>query len=104
MFSNKDPQHFLYGVILNEVYEHENDLDKGRFENYRHEAQPNSTNLTLDLPKPIPHHMEEWINWIAQHSPGTWSLSIEMKHVADGVATFSFDDITTAVMFKLVFG
>jgi hypothetical protein len=109
VYSQKDPARFLYGVILNEVYEHESDLDRGRFQNYTQSAQPNQINLDLDLGglsgiEPIHMQAEKWIDWIAQHSTALWSLSINMKDVSEGVAAFSFADSTTAVMFKLVFG
>ena len=102
VYSSRDPLHLLYGVILNEVYDCETDLDDGRFKNYSEFEQPNR--IELDLEEPIPRRVEGWLDWIAQHSSAPWNMSIQMQNVADGIIRFSFADATVAVMFKLVFG
>jgi hypothetical protein len=104
VYSSTDPLHFLYAIILNEVYDHETDLDDGRFKNYTRDEQPNRIDLNLNGPSPIPINVERWLDWIAQHSSAPWNLSVQMNHISDGIAIFSFADTTTAVMFKLVFG
>jgi hypothetical protein len=88
------------------VFDHERDLDNGRFEHFTHEGRENVVTLTLDesrCERPWNHQVRMWVNWIAEHVDSPWSLHVAMEHTRRGTFTFSFDDHVKAVFFKLVF-
>jgi hypothetical protein len=95
-----------YNVTVMPVYEHERDLDRGRFLFYSHEDQEYVVQIRRDENHPIPWklHCEPWVNWIAEHHQNPWSLRIEMENVHAGTFVFSFSDPTIAFMFKLAHG
>ncbi len=91
-----------YTVDLMPVYEHERELDRGRFEHYRIEQQEHVARITRkDSPEPFPVMFESWVNWLAEHNEQPWSVTLDMPHVHHAIFSFSFADLTVGTMFKL---
>jgi hypothetical protein len=43
------------------------------------------------------------LEWIALHSNGKWSFTVNMNHVSDGHCEFSFENVSACVAFALLF-
>lgn len=103
-FGVYDGLRLIYTVGLMRIYQHETALDAGRFVGFTEDEQPHKVSIRHDHSKvPMWVQSETWINWIAEHHDGTWSLDLTMHHVGDGTFHFSFDDLPVATMFKLLF-
>lgn len=93
-----------YTVELMTVYEHERDLDRGRFAHFQYDDQEFVARITRkDSPEPFPIMFETWVNWIAEQTDQPWSVRLDMAHVHHAVFIFSFADLTVGTMFKLAF-
>jgi len=77
------------------VYDHERGLDMGRYKSFGVVKHEHHVRLSQERDAAI------FVNWIAQHAVGKWSLCVE-DNLPDWV--FSFENPNDAVMFKLVFG
>jgi hypothetical protein len=101
-----DTNRVLYTAIVMDIYDHESDLSRGRFEYFSREAQEYSVKVkaTIQGWRAPDASVQQYVNWIAEHTQDSWSMEPYFNHVHDVDMTFSFADITTATMFKLVFG
>lgn len=95
---------FLYSILVMKVYEHERDLNQGRFLHFDHTPQQWTVAIHHEN-RVIPwwEKCEGMINWIAENADSPWSLGIEMEHIQKGTFTFSFQDPTIATFFKVMF-
>lgn len=94
----------LFTVRLMAVYEHERDMDRGRFSLFCREPLPHVVEIEKKAicdgtQQPW---FEAWINWLAEHCREPWSVSVEMIHVGQAQVKFSFGAAHDAVMFKMV--
>lgn len=96
----------LFTVGLMHVYEHERNLNDGRFKRFNRLPQPHAVVLTPDRFPVIgtPMDIGTMVTWIAEHCRGEWHMAIYMKDVNKGSISFRFADQTDAVLFRLVFG
>lgn len=92
-------QRVIAGASLMKVYEHERDLNRGRFQNFtQHETHEHHVR--------VPGHMhitEPMVNWIAEQVDTPWGLTVVDQAETGVLLDFSFTDIQSAVYFKLVF-
>jgi hypothetical protein len=86
------------------VYDHEKDMNRGRFARFRVEPFESFVHVTN-----VAHRPKTLIEWIAENVQGDWSM---MPHDPDIAETplhdtttfvFSFEKAVDAVVFKLVF-
>jgi hypothetical protein len=105
----------LYTIFLFEIYDHETNLNSGRFVNFNqttNDYQANclveSTNRTVFAGlefESLGHLVQRQVEWCAEttfRDPSHWNLSLEAHHVSKTGINFFFDDVTTAVTFKLL--
>lgn len=105
----------LYTILLFELYDHEMHLKSGRFVNYDGTIADNqatcmveSTNRTVFAGlefESIGHLVKRQVEWCAETTQSTdvrWNLSIDPQHINKMGISFFFDDVTTAVTFKLL--
>jgi hypothetical protein len=103
VYSNQNK--LTWTCILAKLYEHEQNLDAGRFVNFSRTPQAHLVQLDFSNEKePWWIAMATKINWIAEVTDEPWSLQPELQSVLHGSFTFGFADLGTAMMFKLVFG
>ena len=98
--------HCLFTVPLIELYENENNLNAGRFVNYR--SSPQEYKVLVDLKKTsggeeFRYHNLKMIEWVAQQVEDTWSFTLEAESVHKINTLFSFNSAINAVIFKMVF-
>lgn len=96
----------VYAAYHMPIYDHERNLDAGRFKHFTKEPRPHSTSILLDQGKEDFFWFDRvsvLINWIAEHVESPWSLHVDMDHATKGTFIFSFDDPVKGVLFKLVF-
>lgn len=98
-------QQHIYTLTLLAIYDHEKELDRGRFESFSMTPQEHAVSLPMIRGEPVWVTSERWVNWIAEQATSPWCLEPKFMEVF-GVETFrfSFEDVVTAVAFKLVFG
>lgn len=104
-------------VSMMSLYDHERDLNRGRFAHF--DRQPQAWPATVRLPQDDRFarwdRFTEMVNWIAEFADTPWSLDIvsdfevdEDLQPKDGTwtesARFSFEDSHLGFMFKMVFG
>lgn len=96
----------LFTVGLMHVYEHERNLNIGRFERFNRMPQPHRVVIEPERFPFIgdPLDVGTMVTWIADHCRGEWNMKINMSSVSTGSITFAFSDQTDAVLFRLVFG
>lgn len=105
----------LYTIFLFEIYDHEVRLNSGRFVNFNSTLRENqaafvveSTNRTVFAGlefESIGHVIQRQVEWCAETTfkdPSQWNLSLDPEHVHKMGINFFFDDVTTAVTFKLL--
>jgi hypothetical protein len=105
----------LYNIFLFEIYDHETKLNSGRFVNFDNTLSDNqaafmaeSTNRTIFAGlefESIGHLIQRQVEWCAESTfkdPSHWNLSLDPHHVSKMGISFFFDDVTTAVTFKLL--
>jgi hypothetical protein len=105
----------LYTIFLFEIYEHETKLNSGRFVNfnqatddYQATCVAESTHRTIFAGlefESIGHLIQKQVEWCAEttfRDPSHWNLSLDPHHVSKIGINFFFDDVTTAVTFKLL--
>lgn len=95
---------FLYAVFVLKLYEHERDLNAGRFACFRDTPMPWSVSIfheNHDTPWWV--KCEPMVGWIAENTDSAWNLTVSMNNVFEGNFIFSFEDPCTATFFKLAF-
>lgn len=91
------------------VYEHERDLNRGRFKDFTPEPQEWLGSVRIEGPivgDRIPqmrHEITLMINWIAEHVDTPWSLDYR-ENGATRYLDFSFSDSHLGFAFKILFG
>lgn len=100
-----DGDRILFAARLMPIYDHERDLMSGRFAKMR--PQPLSANeVVIEQPRggSTDEYLwfERYINWIAEHTSGFWGVKVNMVRLNLAKMTFSFENDTDAVVFKLV--
>lgn len=96
-------------ITLMHIYEHERDLNRGRFEHFDREAQRWPATIRLkDDSVLAERQVSRMVNWIAEQIDTPWSLDIEVDFdpgtdTYKDYARFSFEDSDLGVMFKIVF-
>jgi hypothetical protein len=94
----------IWTCLIMRIYDHEKDLDRGRFENFKRETREFTVSFKLtNQSQPWATLIGPMINWIAEIGNQPWSLDIDILHVGEGRFDFSFDELDVATMFKLVF-
>ena len=102
-------------VPLITLYEHEKNLNAGRFMHFKEDQQTHLVKLTINRRKKdeFDYKIQEWIDWVATHTDSNWNIAFDFpdQHrdaifntpIDQQIAiTFSFENLTTAVVFKLV--
>jgi hypothetical protein len=96
--------HHLYTMVLMKVGSREAKLDAGRFERY--DQTPKEFGVDINFTKAsleeCQRRMADYVTWIHTRGDQAWSLDITAHSVGDFCAHFSFEHLTTAVTFKLV--
>jgi hypothetical protein len=105
----------LYTMFLFELYHHEVKLNSGRFENFDNTVLENQASFTSASSnrqffagmefESFGHLVRRQVEWCAEMTykePQHWNLQIDPEHVAKIGVNFFFDDVTTAVSFKLL--
>lgn len=100
VFSNSDISNkgYLFRVKLMNINLLEVNLNNGRFMRYCEDDQPWKSSLQLSE-----MDFEERVNWIYRYVKCKWSFSIDMPNVHMGTMTFSFENVTEAIHFRLAF-
>lgn len=97
-------QQINYSVAVMKIYEHENQLNTGRFENFTHESQAWSVSIYHENKiEPWWKRAETLVEWVAENVDSPWSLDIKMEHVSAGHFIFTFADMSAATFFKMMF-
>jgi hypothetical protein len=97
--------HLLYTVELISLYDSERNLDAGRFEHFSIQPQQYSIKIKqMDMTgrEGFRWHVAQHVGWIAEQCRGTWSMALDRRHVSDHDMIYTFDNVTDAVLFKLV--
>ncbi|RYD63679.1 MAG: hypothetical protein EOP83_11585 [Verrucomicrobiaceae bacterium] len=98
-------QKLIWTCLLMRIYEHERDLDRGRFEGFQRSPCEHMISLSMgNGAAPWAALIGPMINWIAETTTEAWSLDVDIASVGEGVFHFSFAELDVAMMFKLVFG
>lgn len=88
------------------VYEHERDLNKGRFEHFttaRQEWVAEIDVIDEHRAEPFRQNVTAMVNWIAEHADAPWSLDWR-ETGSHRYLDFSFADSTHGFAFKILFG
>jgi hypothetical protein len=104
-----DSRRIGWVLWLMEVYEHERDLNRGRFANFTPEPQEWLASVRVEGPlvgdrlPQLRHEVTVMINWIAEHVETPWSLDYR-ENGAVRYLDFTFADSHLGFMFKILFG
>jgi hypothetical protein len=94
----------LYTIPLVDLYGSELKLNGGRFEHFTH--KPQEFKVLISFPRQngeeFRHAFKERLEWIAEQSNAPWSFSLLPEFVGRADVEFTFENVTTAVVFKLV--
>jgi hypothetical protein len=94
--------HHLYTMEMMKLQSGELTLNAGRFASFVRDEQPHTVTLRVDgNGDQMQRRLAELITWIAGQ-PGLWSFTLNAESVGRTSITFSFNHVTTAVTFKLV--
>lgn len=92
-------------LTMMDIYEHERNVDRGRFEHYDRQPQDWVATIKVEPEKgPLTQWVPQLVNWIAENHDGPWHLIADMEDVNEGYLRFSFADPDLAVMFKMANG
>ena len=98
--------HHLWTMKIIPVSGNEIELNHGRFEYFTQEHQEHA--ITLKMPRmsgeELTYRFNERLLWVAEQSQTPWSFFMYPKSIDKVDMEFSFANVTTAVVFKLVWG
>ena len=105
----------LYTMHLFEIYPHEVKLNSGRFANFDSKLNDNHAHMVVESSnrtyfaglefESLGHLIQKQVEWCAEmtfREPSHWNLAVDTHHVNKLGINFFFDDVTTAVTFKLL--
>lgn len=102
--NSRDSLRVDWTCTLMEVYDHERSMEGGRFRYFARDEREHCVEIRLDSKtQPWVESVSQRVNWIAEHADCRWSMTVDMLSVESGIFRYSFDDISIATMFKLVF-
>ena len=94
----------VFTITLMELFDHEKALNCGRFDLYSKEKQEHSVVITLTQ-NTYYRMFPKLIEWIAEQSDSLWNFYGMVPHSKELLEIeFSFANLTTATVFKLVWG
>ncbi len=92
----------LTTIELMNVGTAELNLDAGRFKNFTREEQAHSVSIRIDgNGEEMKRRMDELVTWI-EGQAGKWSFDPGYESIGKMNVNFTFEDVVTAVTFKLV--
>jgi hypothetical protein len=91
----------FYRVKLAQLDPSERDLNAGRFINFKKQWFDNCQGMVVK--GDVMGIFEPRLNWVGENVQNTWSFSLKMKNAHEGHLSWSFQDISDALLFKLTF-
>lgn len=95
----------LFSTRLMKIYEHERNLNSGRFKRFSESVYQNNI-VSFDNQETFDggRHpwFEKWINWIADNTFGSWLVQTRHYHLNKACVSFFFEKPSDAGMFKMV--
>jgi len=98
--------HWLYTIPVMELYEHEYELDNGRFLHYKKEPQKHEVIINFNNKRiggeEFRHATQQMVQWVAEQSDDDWNFFLIPESVGVVHLNFSFSSAMVAVIFKMV--
>jgi hypothetical protein len=94
----------LYTIPMMDLFSSEEQLAGGRFEHFSRDQQEWKVSLRFDqgTGEAFRREFHERVEWIAEQACEDWSILCSPESVGKMAIEFSFRNVTTAVVFKLV--
>lgn len=94
--------HHLYTIEIMRIGSREVRLDAGRFEKFSRDPQEFKVSISFEKGRDdMLRRTNDMVTWINTQG-AVWSFDVEPVHTSKTVIDFTFDNLSTAVTFKLV--